>query len=91
MPARYYHKHPRNFANECDIVRTVTPAEHAKAEEQGYQRLNREEARRHIAWMNAENDAWGSGRAIGPYNFRAMTDHTHPEHDAYRFDPRTEG
>lgn len=55
----YFHIHPRNFANECSIVRCETPEEIESAEAEGYERLTRDELRRHIAWVNGENDACG--------------------------------
>jgi hypothetical protein len=68
VTTRYYHTHPRQFANECIYVRTVTEAERAEAERRDYERITRADLVRHIAWMNAENTAWGSGRAVGKYH-----------------------
>ncbi len=65
MAHRYYHLHPRQIANECALVRTATAAEAAEAEALGYERITRADAARHIRWINAENDTWGSGRASG--------------------------
>ncbi len=39
MTTRYYHTHPRQFANECIYVRTVTEAERAEAERRDYERI----------------------------------------------------
>lgn len=65
----YYHRHPRGFANECEMVRCVTPAEVAEAEAAGFERLTRDAALAEIRWVNAENDAWGSNRAFGRASF----------------------
>ena len=61
----YYHLHPRNFANECNLVRCETALERESAVAEGYERLTRAELARHISHVNGENDAWGSNRAFG--------------------------
>lgn len=61
----YWHLHPRGFANECEIVRCATPAEVAEAEAEGFERLTRADALRHIAWVNLENASMGSGSPFG--------------------------
>lgn len=63
--ATYHHLHPRNFANECSIVRCESDAERESAEAEGYERISRRNLAHHIAWLNGENDSWGSGRAFG--------------------------
>ena len=65
MKSKIYHNHPRNFANECVMVLATTPAEVAYAEDRDYEYLTRAEARKHIRFVNAENDSWGSNRAFG--------------------------
>jgi len=66
------HKHPRNFANECDMIRCETEADAEAAEEDDYERLTNTEARKHISWLNGENDAWGSNRAFGGLSLQAI-------------------
>ena len=63
----YYHHHPRNFANECNLVRVRAGDKDSadEAEAEGYERLTRDEALKHIKWINGENDSWGSNRAVG--------------------------
>ncbi len=63
----YWHKHPRGFANECAFVRAANQTEADALEDLEYDRITRKELEEHIAWMNEENEAWGSGRAIGAY------------------------
>ena len=69
MRYTYYHRHPRQFANECSMLKASTAAQGADLRDQGYERLTVAQARRHLAWINAENDAWGSNRAIGIMRF----------------------
>ncbi len=73
-PARfaYLHRHPRGFANECELVKCATPAEIAEAEANGYERLTRASAIAEIRYVNAENDAWGSNRAFGRARFEEI-------------------
>mgnify|MGYP003396336434 CR=1 FL=1 len=63
----YYHQHPRNFANECNLVKVLVGDKDSadEAEAEGFDRLSRAEALRHISWINSENESWGSNRAIG--------------------------
>lgn len=61
----YWHKHPRNFANECDAYTANTRDQREHLEDLGYEQLSREDMRRHLRWVNAENAAWGSNRASG--------------------------
>ncbi len=77
----YWHLHPRNFANECTILRASTRGDEARLADLGFERLTRQQARRHIRWINGENDAWGRNRAIGGMDFRALTDVTHDAYD----------
>ena len=67
MRYTYWHRHPRNFANECSMLKATTIEQMRDLATQGYERLSVAEARRHLAWVNAENDAWGSNRAIGKF------------------------
>ncbi len=69
MRKTYWHKHPRNFANECEMVYATTQEQMGALEKKGFERLSVTQVRRHIRWLNAENAAWGSGRAIGDYRF----------------------
>lgn len=73
-PARfaYLHRHPRGFANECELVKCATLAEIAEAEANGYERLTRASAIAEIRYVNAENDAWGSNRAFGRARFEEI-------------------
>ena len=61
----YWHQHPRGFANECSIMRAETAADAEELESLGYERLTVERLRKHVRWLNDENDAWGSNRAFG--------------------------
>lgn len=62
----YWHKHPRGFANECDIVRCDSPFHKPYLEDAGYTRITRNDLIKHIRWLNAENAAWGSNTAFSP-------------------------
>lgn len=44
----YWHKHPRGFANECDLVRADTPEEAAWLEAHGFERIARRNLARHL-------------------------------------------
>ncbi len=68
----YLHRHPRGFANECEMVRCATPAEVAEAEAAGFERLTRASAIAEIRYVTAENDAWGSNRAFGRGRFEEI-------------------
>ncbi len=68
----YWHKHPRGFANECIALRAETNQDAEFLRECGFTRLTREELRRHVRWINAENDAWGSNNAFGRGSFRSI-------------------
>jgi hypothetical protein len=74
--ATYWHKHAGNFANLCDIVRLDDADNSARTrselEELGYERITRRATRAHVAWVNAENDAWGSGRAMDRIDLAAI-------------------
>lgn len=72
MKTRYYHYHPRNFANECCIVAATTPEERRLAENNGYEYITVTDLRKHIAWINSENDAWGSNRAFAKITWLNM-------------------
>mgnify|MGYP001582108301 FL=1 len=61
----YYHLHPRNFANECCGAYAETRDERDDLVHLGDERLTNQEMRRHLRWVNGENDAWGSNRAFG--------------------------
>ena len=65
MRTRYWHRHPRGFANECEAVATHTKAKELELYRAGYRNITRRELEQHIAWINHENDAWGSNRAFG--------------------------
>ena len=67
MKRYIYHDHPRDFANECSLVAATTEAEREALKDAGYEYLTQAEARRHLRWMNGENDSWGSNRAFGTY------------------------
>ena len=69
MRYAYFHRHPRNFANECSMLKASTKEQIEDLEAQGYERLSVAEAKRHLAWINAENSAWGSNRAVGVMRF----------------------
>lgn len=84
--ATYWHKHSRGFANDCALYRADTTDQATRLDALGFTRLTREEARRHIRWLNAENAAWGSNRAVGDYSFRALADPTHEE--AWKYDTK---
>jgi hypothetical protein len=81
--ATYWHKHPRDFANECFIFRAATADEAAQLESLGFERLTRKEAQRHCAWLNAEQWAWGSNSNGMAYSAAALTDPQHRDHDEY--------
>ena len=66
--ATYHKRHPRGFANEVQFARAETPAEQAALAEAGYTRITVRELRAFVGWLNGENAAWGSGRAIGNYS-----------------------
>ena len=55
--ATYYHKHPRNLANECSYARAETGKEAMKLERMDYERIPLADLKRHLAWINNENDA----------------------------------
>lgn len=65
MKPKIYHNHPRDFANECVMVRATTPEEIDYVEMHDYEYLTQKEARAHLRFVNDENDAWGSNRAFG--------------------------
>lgn len=65
----YWHRHDRGFANICDIVRCVSREEAHLIQDAGFGRISRKELQHHISWINAENDAWGSSRAVGRIHF----------------------
>lgn len=67
MRRAYYHRHEQ-WANICEMVSATTPAQRLALDDRGYERLSREQLRRHVHWLNDENDAWGSGRATGRYS-----------------------
>jgi hypothetical protein len=67
MRKYYFHRHPRNFANECHQLSATTAEQMAELEALGYQRMTLLELKRHLAWMNGENEAWGSNRPTGNY------------------------
>lgn len=69
MRYTYYHRHPRNFSNECTMLKASTPEQMRDLAERGFERLTVVQARRHLSWINAENDAWGSNRAVGVMRF----------------------
>lgn len=71
--ATYWHRHPRGFANECDLVRSETPDQADTLIREGYDRLTRVELAEHVRWLNDENDAWGSNRAFGRISLKAVT------------------
>lgn len=71
--ATYWHRHPRGFANECDIVRAEGRDDANRLEEHGYDRLTRTKLAEHVRWINDENDAWGSNRAFGRISLKAIT------------------
>ncbi len=71
-PITYWHRHPRGFSNECEPLRCETPADRRRAQQDGYERLTLAELRRHVRWLNAENAAWGSNRAVGRYHVAAI-------------------
>ena len=72
MASTYWHRHPRGFANECSIVRCETPEEKKYSAAFGYARINRKDLRSHVAWINAENESWGSSRAFGKISFESI-------------------
>ena len=78
-----YYVRSSRFANIADFVRCDDPAHAAVLEGAGYERISRADAGRRIRWINAENDAWSDGRAIGPISFAALTDPAHPEYREY--------
>lgn len=63
---QYWHIHPRGFANECYTYYAEQDHVSRALAHAGYERLTRRELVRHLAYVNAENDAWGSNRAFGP-------------------------
>ena len=74
----YWHKHPRGFANECDMLTATTKIQRDDLDSQGYERLSRKAALAEIKFVNAENDAWGSNRAFGVMRIATIL-----EHDTY--------
>lgn len=62
--ATYWHKHPR-FANECYLFRCEREEDEQALRNLGYERLTVAELRRHVQWVNGENESWGSNRAFG--------------------------
>ena len=71
----YWHNHPRNFANECDMVTATTKEQREDLDSMGYERLSRKEALAEIRYVNAENDAWGSNRAFGVMRLAQVEEH----------------
>ena len=69
----YWHRHPRGFANECDLVRAETSDQADTLIREGYDCLTRVELAEHVRWLNDENDAWGSNRAFGRISLKAVT------------------
>lgn len=61
----YYHRHPRDFANECMYFRCADEREEREAEEAGYERIGLRELREHLRWINSENYSMGQRRARG--------------------------
>ena len=67
MRKTYFHRHHRNFANECHQLSATTAEQMQELTERGYERISLDQLRKHLAWMNGENDAWGSSRPTGRY------------------------
>jgi hypothetical protein len=61
----YYHDHPRDFANECDIASATTPAGREQCADM--ERLSVADLRQHLSWLRGEADGWGSGNAGSAY------------------------
>ena len=78
MKKTYWHRHPREFANECNMVTATTKEQREDLDAMGYERLTRREALAEIKFVNAENDAWGSNRAFGVMRLAEIA-----EHDTY--------
>lgn len=80
--ATYWH---RDNSGVCRMYR----ADSADVEEylygSGYSRITLPALRRHIREMNAENDAWGSNRAVGPYDLKDIETFglNNPDHVGY--------
>ena len=70
--ATFWHRHPRDFANECDLVRATSQADRENLDAMGYNPLTKRAALAHIKWIKGENDAWGSNRAFGAMNLIAV-------------------
>lgn len=74
--ATYWYKHPRNFSNILDVLRLDDADNHEHVRDilgdLGYSRITRRDLRALVAWVNAENDAWGSNRAQSSIDFGAV-------------------
>ena len=71
----YWHNHPRNFANECDMVTATTKEQREDLDSMGYERLSHKQALMEIRYVNRENDAWGSNRAFGAMSIHRLDEH----------------
>lgn len=73
--ATYWHKHPRGFANECLLLRADTPEQATRLEAEGFERLTRDQARRHLRWVAIEDDPTTSVAATShaARQFRCLT------------------
>lgn len=76
MRYTYWHRHPRQFANECCLLKACTRGQIEDLITQGFERLSLRQTRRHLAHVNAENTAWGSNRAIGLMRFDEIATYT---------------
>ncbi len=81
MMKTYWIKFGR-FANDSSFVRADSQEHERFAENLGFERATRKDFVRRIAWENAENAAWGSGRAVGHVTAAAYTDPTHPDYQS---------
>jgi hypothetical protein len=61
----YWHRHPRDFANECEMVKTSHLEEQEDLRSAGFHRRTRASMIEHLRWINRENESRGSNRAFG--------------------------
>jgi len=71
----YWHKHPRHFANECNLVAATTQEQREDLDAMGYERLSRKAALAEIKYVNAENESWGRNRAFGVMRLSQIEEH----------------